>query len=219
MRDPERAETRLAPEPESAACAQFDSECGGPFTEAEETELADELLSARAPRQFDQFLGGLIQRAARGAGGVGSAQLGRALGGILKSVARSALPVAGLALGRKLSAGDSPFDPPTDSEDRELESARRFVRFAGAAAGRAARMPLRAQPVRTARDAVVLAARRHAPRLLLRRNVPQTVVHTVSPPPPEPTNEPPVPACGEPLEKCSCCRLIRAGRKVVVINL
>jgi hypothetical protein len=237
MRDPERAETRLAPEPESASCAQFegDSEYSAPFTEAEETELAGQLLKVRDPRQFDQFLGGLIQRAA---GGVRPAQLGRALGGILKGVARSALPAVGLALGgpapvgRRPPAGGSPFDPPAGGEDREFESARRFVRFAGAAAKRAVRTPARAPPTRTARDAVVLAARRHAPRLLTRRSAPRTAVRTVSEAVSEPVSEPAtdtatdtasepsVHVCGTPsVEKCSCGRLIRAGRKVVVINL
>jgi hypothetical protein len=244
MRDPERAATGPSPGSGSATRAQYEGcRCGGPppdrgevaFTESEETELAVELLAVRDPRQFDRFLGGLIQRAARAAGGVGASRLGRALGGILKGVARSALPASGVAVGalapsgRAPAVGESPFESEAESlaEDREFEAARRFVRFAGAAARRAARAPAGAPPGRAVRDAVVSAARRHAPRLLRRRRrwprpVIQPVIHTPSEPSIDidTASEPPAPVCGEPsVETCSCGRLIRHGRKVVVINL
>jgi hypothetical protein len=52
--------------------------------------------------------------------------------------------------------------------DQEFEVMRRFVRFAGAAAGRAARAPRGVNPRAIARSALVRAARRLAPGILRR---------------------------------------------------
>src|SRR5262249_35156794 len=139
MRDPERAEAGLPFEPGSATRGKCEGcRCGltppdraeVPFTEAEEPEHAAELIQVGDSRQFDAFLGGLIQRAARAAGGVGMSRLGSALGGLLKGVARSALPGSGVALGglaapRGGVPGGSPFESETggvDTEEQKFEA-------------------------------------------------------------------------------------------------
>ena len=244
MKNPSRAETELSPELESASFAPFEAERGSgfpvadgaesPFSEAEETELVAELLEVRAPRQFDQFLGRLIQRATRAAGGGGASRLGRVLGGILKGVARTALPASGVAVGgfaplssQAQAPGGTVEGAPFDSEmgeldpvDREFEAARRFVRFAGSAAGRAARMHPKVPPRQAVRHAVVAAARRHVPRLLRRRKrwrgprpaVYAPAVYTIE-------GQPSLTCSESSTQQCSCGRLIRHGRNVLVVNV
>jgi hypothetical protein len=160
------------------------------FDEAEEMDLASELLSVSDEAELDQFLGKLIRRAGQAVGRFARSSTGRALGGILKSAARQALPIAGRALGTAFGGpvggalggqvaqmagrafgleleGLSP-------EDQEFEVARRFVRLAGAAASNAAMAPASASPGTAARAAMVAAARRHAPGLV--RAVPPTAM-------------------------------------------
>jgi uncharacterized protein (DUF697 family) len=153
----------------------------GVFSEADEMELASELLEITSEAELDQFLGKLIRRAAGAVRSIARSPLGRQLGGVLKGVARKALPIAGSALGgffggpagaaiggRLASGAGSLFGLELESmsqEDREFETARGFVRFAGDTVRRAASargMP----PAVAARHAVVHAARRHAPGLL-----------------------------------------------------
>ena len=68
-----------------------------PFSEAEETELAMELLSVSSEAELDQFLGKLL----KGVKSVGSAvgKIARPLSGALKGLAKKALPFVGGALG------------------------------------------------------------------------------------------------------------------------
>src|SRR5262245_20059392 len=193
-----------------------------PFSESEEAELASMLLEAGGARQLDRFVGGLIQRATRSLGGVGNSRLGRVLGGMLKSLAKDALPGRGpdptvmSAFAQELESGPA--------AEREFEAARRFVRFAGAAARRAVRGPASASPARSARSALRAAARRHAPRLLLRRG-PRRVIHdAIEPAAPSP-DEPSVPTCDgptcdePPIHECRCDCPKHRGRRVIVINL
>src|SRR5262249_27179855 len=114
----------------------------GPFSEAEEMQLASELLEIGSEAELEQFLGKLIS-------GVGRvfkrSPIGRALGGALKSVARGALPAAGAALGSVVPGVGTAIGGTLAStagralgleleglspEDREFEVARRFVRLA-----------------------------------------------------------------------------------------
>lgn len=235
MRGPQCARTGLPRESgpdtraKSAACpCRFASPTRGdiPFTAAEEAELAVGLLNVSGSRELDQFLGDLIQQAARAAGGVGSPQLGRALGGILKGIARSTLPTS-VALSGAATTRDggpvvrTPFESKTPdliSEEREFEAARRFVRFAGSAARGAARVPRKVPPALAARTAVVSAARRHAPRLLGWRKRRWRKPGSARPclrRPCSPTTRPLWP----PVCKCNCRHLFGRGRKVVVITL
>lgn len=153
-----------------------------PFDEVEEMELAAELLEVTDEAELDQFLGSLIKKVGRAAGKFVKSPLFRKLGGVLKGVARKALPIlggaaggffggpVGAALGSKLASGAGKLFglelEGMSQEDQEFEVARRFVRFAGAAANGAAVAPPTVDPQTAARSAVVAAARRHAPGLL-----------------------------------------------------
>ena len=159
-----------------------------PFNETQEMALAAELLSVSNEHELEQFLGSLIKSAGRAVGSFVRSPVGQALGGVLKDAARQALPIVGGAIGsavggatggdigRKLaSSAGRVFGLELEGlsgEDQEFEVARRFVRFAGAAAGRAAQAQRTMPPRQAARSAVVAAARRHAPGLL-RGGVPQ----------------------------------------------
>lgn len=154
-----------------------------PFDEAQEMELAAELLEVADDAELGQFLGSLMRRAAQAAGALLKSPTGRALGGILKGAAKKALPQLGRAIGgyfggspgsdigaRLASQAGHLFGLELEGlspEDQEFELARRYVRFAGNAAQRAAAMRS-ASPVDAARHAAVAAARHHAPGLIAR---------------------------------------------------
>lgn len=152
------------------------------FDEVQEMELASELLEVSNEAELEYFLGNLIKRAGKAVGGFVKGPIGSALGSALKAVAKRALPLAGSALGNLIvpglggviggklaSAAGNAFGLELEGlspQDREFEVARRFVRFAGAAANRAVRMPPRVPPGRAVKTAIVGAARRYAPGLL-----------------------------------------------------
>jgi uncharacterized protein (DUF697 family) len=149
-----------------------------PLNEMQEMELAAELLSVTNEAELEQFLGGLIKKAARFV----KNPVGRALGGVLKGIAKKALPVVGGALGSFVapgvgtaigsslgSAAGKMFGLELEglsNEDREFEVARRYVRMASAAARHAAGYPTNIPPHVAAKRAISTAARVHAPGLL-----------------------------------------------------
>lgn len=149
------------------------------LNEAQEMELASELLEITNEQELEQFLGRLMKRAWRGIRRVAPGII-RGLGGALKSVAKRALPIVGGALGtafggplggmvgsRLASGAGSLFGLELEglsNEDREYEVARRYVRFASTAARRAA-MSGAPNPA-ALRAALAQAARQHAPGLL-----------------------------------------------------
>jgi uncharacterized protein (DUF697 family) len=150
-------------------------EAEAPLTEMQEVELATELLEISSEEELEQFLGGLI----KGVGGFMKSGAGRALGGILKKVAKTALPVVGGALGSFVAPGvgtaigsklgsmaSNLFEVELEGVDREqaeFEVARRYVRFATAAARNASLAPTSLPPQVIANRAVAAAARRYAP--------------------------------------------------------
>lgn len=155
-----------------------------PFSEAEEMELAAELLSITSEEELDQFLGKLFKGAWRGIKKVGRAigKVARPLGRVLKGVAKAALPMVGGALGTLIpipgvgtaigravgTAVSKALEAGTEGmseEDQEFEVARRFVRLAGIAARQAATTPSGANPMAAAQAAVASAARQLAPSL------------------------------------------------------
>ncbi|PVY96377.1 hypothetical protein [Actinomycetospora cinnamomea] len=157
-------------------------EFGNSEMTSQEAELAAELLEITSEEELEQFLGKLIKGAAKAVGGVVKGPIGKALGGALKSVAKTELPMAagalgnlvlpgvGGAIGSKLgSMATKLFEVELEGlgeQEAEFEVARRYVRFASAAARNAARAPSGAPPQAVARAAVTAAARRHAPGLL-----------------------------------------------------
>lgn len=184
MHDIDRTQMEYEPEVDAFEADTFefteeaalisDTEAESPFSEEEEMELASDLLEITDEAELDQFLGKLIKGAWRGVKKFAGSPVGRALGGILKGAAKKALPIVGGALGGPAGAAlaskaGSLFGLELEGlspEDKEFEVARRYVRFAGEAAKKAALAPPAVDPQSAAKAAVTAAARRHAPGLL-----------------------------------------------------
>lgn len=156
----------------------------GTFNEVTEMELASELLSLQSEAELDRFLGKLFKKAVGAVKGFVNSGPGKALGGMLKGIAKKALPVLGGALGSAIpipgvgtaigsalgTAASNLFELELEGlspEDREFESARAFVRFAGNSARRASGMGNQ-HPQYAARRSIMQSARRYAPGLLVR---------------------------------------------------
>ena len=149
-----------------------------PFSEAEEMELAAELLTVQNEDELEQFLGKLFKRA----GGFLKSGLGQQLTGALKGIAKKALPALGAAAGNFLipgvggvmgsklaSAAGSMLGLELEGlsyEDQEFEIAKQIVRLGGAAASQAAQAPQSEAPQQTAQAALTTAAQQFAPGLL-----------------------------------------------------
>ncbi len=153
----------------------------GVFSEAQEMELASELLEITNEQELNQFIGNLIKSAGRAIGSAVRSPIGQALGGVLKKAAKVALPMAGTALGNIIapgiggaiggklaSAAGGLFGLELEGlsqEDREFEVARRYVRLAGEATKNAVAAPSAANPASVAQAALTNAARTIAPGL------------------------------------------------------
>jgi hypothetical protein len=159
-----------------------------PFSEAEEMDLAAELLGIQSEQELDLFFGNLFKKIAGAIGKVIKSPVGRVLGGVLKKVAKTALPVAGRVVGGMFggpagsmiggqlgSAAGRIFGLELEGmapEEAEFEVARRFVRFAGASIKNAALAPPDPMdPQRVAKMAIAQAARRVAPGLVATLNL------------------------------------------------
>ena len=152
------------------------------LSEADEAQLASELLGVSTEAELDQFLGSLIKKASSVIGSAVRSPIGQAVGGVLKSAAKKALPLAGGAiggyfggpLGAKIgsglaSAAGSRLGLEAESmepEDREFEGAKQFVRFAANTVKNAATSPIAANPVAAAQAAATTAARQFLPGLV-----------------------------------------------------
>ncbi len=160
---------------------EYEYEYESPLSDAEEMELAAELLEITSDEELDMFLGKLFRKVGRGFRKFARSKIGRSLGGILKSVAKKALPIAGSALGSIVpgvgtalgaglgSAAGRLFGLELEGmspEDQEFEIARRYVRLATEAAKQASRAPAGASPSAVANKAMTIAASKHAPGLL-----------------------------------------------------
>jgi uncharacterized protein (DUF697 family) len=164
---------------EAAAAYRNEFEFEHPFNEADEMELAAELLTVGNEFELDQFLGRLIKRAGRSIGKAVRSPLGKQLGAWLRAAAKKALPTiagaagglvggpAGAALSSSLAGKASQLFglelEGLSGEDQEFEVARRFVRFAGSAVQNADTDAEHGMEGEVARSAVVAAAQRHAP--------------------------------------------------------
>jgi uncharacterized protein (DUF697 family) len=154
----------------------------GIFTEAQEMELAAELLEVADDHELEQFLGDFIKKAGKAIGGIVKSPIGQAIGGVLKSAAKVALPIAGGALGTLVggplgttigsslgSMAGKAFGLELEglsAEDREFEAARQFVRFAGETVKNAIEAPPNLNPIAAAKAAAAEAAKDHAPGLM-----------------------------------------------------
>lgn len=173
-------------ENEQALEAMLGNEFGelelGETLEAHELELANELLEVGSEQELEQFLGDLLKSAAGATRSFVASPTGRQLTGVLRQAAKQALPIVGRSAGEWVRPGGgaggaqiakglgSLFGLELEglsAEDRELESARAFVRFAVDASRRAVGSPAAAPPTAVVGRAVTAAARRHAPGLLV----------------------------------------------------
>lgn len=164
---------------------EFESTSGGAFSEAQEMELAAELLEVGNEAELEQFLGDLIKKAGKAVGSFVKSPVGKAIGGVLKGAAKVALPVAGGALGAYVGG---PLGAKIGSnlagmagkalgleleglsqEDREFEAAKQFVRFAGETVKNASSPNAVPDPRKAAIDAATAAAKIYAPGFLGRR--------------------------------------------------
>lgn len=152
------------------------------LSEADEIQLAGELLEVTNEAELDRFLGDFIKKVGSVAGQVIRSPVGQAVGGVLKGVAKKALPWAGGAvggyfggpLGAKIgsglaSAAGSALGLETEQleqEDREFEGAKQFVKVAADTVKAAASAPSGSDPRAVAQAAAVAAAKKFAPALL-----------------------------------------------------
>jgi hypothetical protein len=182
MHDIDRTQLEFDPEMENFEFqqAEWPGESEGVFSEADEMELAAQLMEVNDEQELDQFLGNLIRKAGRAIGRVVRSPIGRAVGGLLKGVAKKALPLAGTALGGLVggplgaqiggglaSAAGGALGLESEAwsqEDREFEGAKQFVRLAGEAVRNAAASG--GDPRSAAQAAVAQAAQQLAPGLL-----------------------------------------------------
>jgi hypothetical protein len=153
------------------------------MSEADELELAMELLAVSNDMEWEQFLGNFFKKIGRGLKKAGSfvfRKVLRPLGGALKGLAKKALPFVGTALGSFIpipgvgsaiggalgsavaKALEMEFGE-MEQEEAELEIARRIVRIAASAARQAADDESGADPEVVVRDALLAAARAHVP--------------------------------------------------------
>lgn len=150
----------------------------GLLSEADETELATELLAVSSEEELEQFLGNLFKKVGSVVGRVARGPIG----GVLKGLAKKALPFVGGALGSFIpipgvgtavgsalgTAASKLFEINLEGmsqEDQEFDLAQRFVRLASSAAANAANAGPAAATPAGAKAALVDAARVHAPGL------------------------------------------------------
>lgn len=162
--------------------AEWSPESGGVLSEADQYELAMELLGVTSEAELDQFLGSLVKKIGGGIKQFANSSIGRAVGGVLKGVAKKALPIAGGALGgfiggpigaqigsglAKAAGGALGLEAEAMSqEEQEFEGAKQFVRLAADTVSKAMASSPSADPRAVAQSAAVDAARQFAPGLL-----------------------------------------------------
>ena len=143
-----------------------------PFSEAEEMELAVELLQVTSEAELEQFVGNLLKKAWSGIKPVTSAVI-RPLAGAFKTVVKTALPFtaavadtyfgpAGGAIAEKLGSLVSQAleaeTATTTPSDRDLGKCRQFVQMAGKAARAAALAPAGTSPIVVAQRVLATSA-------------------------------------------------------------
>jgi len=154
--------------------------------EADEMELAAELLEVSSEEELDQFFGKVFRKVAGTVGRAIKSPIGKKIIGGLKGIAKKALPIAGKALGSVVggpiggaiggklgSFASGLFEAEFEGmsyEDQEFEVARRLVRLSAEAASNAAQAPASQNPQAAANQAMSSAAQRHAPGLLRQRS-------------------------------------------------
>lgn len=175
------------------------AEYGTELGETAEMELASQFLEITSEQELEHFLGDLLRSVTGAASNFARSREGRQIGGILKKAAGRVLPVLGQAAGQAAgsalagvtggsrsryrktggkiggalgSAAKRYFGLELEGmsqEDQEFEVARQFVRFASEAIHNALRKLGTGPAPQVAKQAVVSAARQHAPGLITDR--------------------------------------------------
>lgn len=153
-------------------------EATGPLGEADEMELAAQLLEVTDEQELNYFLGKLFKKVKKAVGRVVPASVLNPLGGIAKNLAKKLLPVAGNFImpgvggmigGKLASMATEVFGLELEglsAEDQEFEIARSYVRLVSDAAQEAANVPPTVPPQAAAQQAMQTAVEKHAPGLI-----------------------------------------------------
>jgi uncharacterized protein (DUF697 family) len=143
----------------------LESACGtGAVAEWREAELASELLELASQPELDRFFRDLIRSEVPRANAAAPA-----LKAILCRAATQVLPLVGKPPGEHCGPAGAPLGlelAGLSAQDQEFELARRFVRFASAAAREMTGPDAGSSPGASARAAAARAAESHAPGLL-----------------------------------------------------
>jgi len=211
----ESFEDEMYPETYGETFETFETSYGeaeGPLGEAEEMELAAELLEISNEQELDQFIGKIFNKVKRAL----PPGVRRSLGGIVKGLAKKALPILGNfvapGIGGVVAGGlGRAFGLELEglsAEDQEFEIARRYTRLVSDAAQEAAFAPPTAPPQATAQQAVRTAAGKHAPGLVA-----------------GPSGQSPMPGQQTPAQQRRTYsgrrsgRWVRQGRRVIILDL
>jgi hypothetical protein len=193
---------------------------GGMYESEElELELAGELLELTSEQELDRFLGNLLKTAASAGKAFLGSDAGKAVGGLLKGAAKQVLPQIGKTFGDLVVPGaGGEFGSKLASsvgaklgleleglsaEDRELEAARAFVRFADETAQIAEAAPASVPPAAAAAHAATVAAQHHLPGIA-------SVVRDLRPPGPDGRNRPGPAMAG---------RWVRRGSTIILLDV
>ena len=150
------------------------------FSEAEEMELAAQLMEVNSEEELDRFLGDLIRKAGRALGSFVNSPSGQAIGGILKGAVRQILPHAAGALGTYVGgplgaqissglasmAGNEMEAESFEQEDREFAGARQFVRVGADTVRNTVAAGPHVEAMEAAQAGIAQAAHALAPALL-----------------------------------------------------
>jgi hypothetical protein len=154
-------------------------EAEGGMYESTEMEMAGEFLELASEQELDRFLGKLLSSAVGAGKAFLGSDAGKAVGGLLKGAAKQVLPQIGRAVGDFVAPGSggqigSQLASSVgaklgleleglSAEDRELEAARAFVRFADETAQIAEAAPPSVPPATAAVHAATVAAQHQLP--------------------------------------------------------
>jgi hypothetical protein len=193
-------------------------EAEGGMHESTEMELAGEFLELTSEQELDRFLGNLLSSAVGAGKAFLGSDAGKAVGGLLKGAAKQVLPQIGRAVGDFIAPGTggqigSQLASSVgaklgleleglSAEDRELEAARAFVRFADETAQIAEAAPPSVPPTTAAAHAATVAAQHQLPGIA-------PVVRALRPPG----------SGGPPQHATATGRWVRRGSTIVLHNV
>lgn len=171
MHDLDRTQNGISPDSYRSPALR----AGSVLSEDEQMNLAADLMELSNEEEFEQFLGDLVRKAGSAFGNFIKSPAGQAIGGALKDVAKQALTAGGQAIGQHFgpqgsqiagaltSAITSQFE--AGDEEQEWEAANNFVKL-GAEAVKNAATAAPGDPHAVAKNAVIEAAKVHAPHLV-----------------------------------------------------